>query len=109
MSSTLGDLLREVAEPGPNRNSFYSTAHFVMNFRSPLTVTISGAAGLVITSWPRRCHISAICSRSLPAGRNPAKHRSVIYRAARAPLSLHGSSQMQGAQRPLMIAQCSCP
>ena len=28
MSSTLGDLLREVAEPGPNRNSFYSTAHF---------------------------------------------------------------------------------
>jgi len=28
MSSTLGDLLREVAEPGPNRNSFHSTAHF---------------------------------------------------------------------------------
>ena len=27
MSSTLGDLLREVAEPGPNRNSFHSTAH----------------------------------------------------------------------------------
>jgi len=26
MSSTLGDLLREVAEPGPNRNSFHSTA-----------------------------------------------------------------------------------
>jgi hypothetical protein len=28
MSSTLGDLLREVAEPGPDRNSFHSTAHF---------------------------------------------------------------------------------
>jgi hypothetical protein len=58
MSSTLGDLLREVAEPGPNRNSFHSTAHFP-----------SGIALMAASKWrlrgisdsPIRCAARPIC------------------------------------------------
>src|ERR1700730_4111474 len=42
MRSTLGDLLREVAEPGPNRNSFHSTAHF------PSGIARARARGVVL-------------------------------------------------------------
>ena len=34
MSSTLGDLLREVAEPGPNRNSFHLNGTLPVRYRA---------------------------------------------------------------------------